>query len=169
LLAWCAASRIRVDGPWAQPSITLVALLAALVLTPATAYLYLAHPDWAWLYLVDASRVPRMFVIPAAAASAGALLGGYYGVGRLLGSGMAPRPLAAVIAAAGLCAAACTVIARGRLLRYGSFRDFHAGHAVPLFTVKLGFVLVALAVGVAVAIAYTAWELLRDGRRASAH
>jgi len=166
VLAWCAAPRIRAEGTWAQPSITLVALLAAIVLCPVTAYLYLAHPDWSWLYLVDARRMPRLFVVPVAAAAAAALVGGYYGAARLLGGGIARRQMLILLGVAGLVVALALLVARARLFHYGSYLDYHAGRAAALFQVKLGFVLVALLVGVTAASLYTAWELLRDARRA---
>lgn len=168
MFACCAAARIRADGPWAQPSVTLVALFAAIVLAPATAYLYLAHADWAWLYLVDSRRVPRMSVVPAVAAGAAALIGGYYGTGRLLAARLPARQVMAVVGGVAALIVALLLVARSRLLHVGSYADFHAGRAESLFAVKLGFVLVALAAGVGAASVYLALEILRDGRRAQA-
>src|SRR5215470_15592182 len=71
--AFCARARIRQAGPWAQPSLALVGTFVAILLAPATVYLYLAHPDWAWLYLVDPEHVPRLVVVPIVAMSAAAL------------------------------------------------------------------------------------------------
>jgi hypothetical protein len=146
----------------------LVALFAAIILTPATAYLYLAHPDWSWLYLVDAARVPRMFVVPAAAASAAALLAGWYGIARFVAGGVPRRQVLGALGAAGAAAVAVALLARGRLLHYGSYRDYHDGRAAALFEVKLGFVLVAVAVGMGAAVGFTAVELMKDARRAQA-
>ena len=168
MFAWCAAARIRADGPWAQPAISLVALFAGIVLAPMTAYGYLAHPDWAWLYLVDPRRVPRLFVIPAVAAAAAALIGGYHGMARLITARVRRRHVLAALVGPGVLAFMLLLIMRGRVLSYGSYEAFHKGRAASLFQVKLGFVLVALVVGLTVAAVYVAWELRRDGRKAPA-
>lgn len=138
------------------------------MLVPATAYLYLAHPDWAWLYLLDGRRVPRLFVLPAVAGAAAALFGGYYATARLIAARVAPRQILGAVGGVGVVALLLVLLARSRLLRYGSTAEFRAGRTVSLFAVKLGFVLVALVVGLAAATAYVAWELWRDGRRAQA-
>jgi hypothetical protein len=166
--AFCAAARIRADGPWAQPPVTIVALFAVIVLAPATAYAVLAHPDWAWLYLFDARRLPRMFVVPAVAAGAAALLGGYYLVARLLAARVATRHLLAGLAGSGAAVVLLAAALGGRLWRYGTYADYHARRASALFDVKLGFVLVALAIGLTAAAVYVAWEIWRDGHKAPA-
>ena len=91
MFAFCASARLRADGPWAQPPVSLVALFAAIMLCPATIYLYLTHADWAWLYLIDPRRVPRLFAIPAAAAGAGAGAGAASGAGAACGAGAAAK------------------------------------------------------------------------------
>jgi hypothetical protein len=141
-----------------------VALFAAIILAPATAYLYLAYPDWSWLYLVDAGHVPRLMVIPVVAAGAGALAAGYYGAARLLRVARR-RTLPALLAGAAGVALLVGLLLRGRLLSAGSYGEFHAGRAVPLADVKLGYALAAVLVGVGAAALVVAWELWRDGRR----
>lgn len=168
MFAFCASARLRADGPWAQPPVSLVALFAAIMLCSATIYLYLTHADWAWLYLIDPRRVPRLFAIPAAAAGAGALFAGYYGMGRLLHARVAQRVVLAILGGGALVCALLAILARGRLLTYGSLDAFRAGTGVSLFAVRLGYVLVALLAGLGAAAAYVAVELLRDGRRATA-
>ena len=37
---------------------------AAVVLAPITLYLYLAHPGWSWMYLVDPATIPGMAIVP---------------------------------------------------------------------------------------------------------
>jgi hypothetical protein len=145
-----------------------VAVHAAIVVAPATAYLYLAHADWAWLYLVDPRRVPRLFVVPAVAAAVAALFGGYYGMGRMIAARVQRR---LVLGALGGGLAVWLVLALllgGRLVRYGSYEAYHRGHTAALFEVKLGFVLVALLAAAGAASAYLAFEIWRDGRRAHA-
>jgi hypothetical protein len=166
--AWCARARIATGGPWSQPSFTLVVLFIVIIAWPTTAYLYLAHPDWSWLYLVDAERVPRLFVVPMVALAAGAVAGGFYGGAVLLRRSRERRALPAALG--GLQGAILLVafLARGRLLSYGSYGDYHGGRALPLFDVKLGYVLIAVVVGTAAAAAFVALELWRDARRATA-
>jgi hypothetical protein len=164
VFAWCARARIAAGGPWSQPSVTLVGLFAAIILTPATAYLYLAYPDWSWLYLVDPDHVPRLTVVPVMAAGAGALAAGWYFAARLLRVARR-RTLPALLAAVAGVALLVGLLLRGRLARYGSYGDFHAGRAVPLAEVKLGYALAAVLVGTGAAAVFVAWELWRDGRR----
>jgi hypothetical protein len=163
--AWCARARLLAGGPWTQPSATVVALFGAIIVCPSTAYLYLVHPDWAWLYLVDPGRVPRLAVVPVVAAGAAALGAGYYGAARLLREADR-RVLPAVLGGLGVLALLAGFLARERLGRYGSYVDWHAGRALPLAEVKLGYVLVAVVVGTGAAAGFVGWELWRDARRA---
>ena len=146
----------------------MVGLFAVIILCPATAYLYLAHPDWSWLYLVDPGRVPRLAVIPVVSAAAAALTGGYYGAARLLREVRDRRVVPALLGGVGVTVALAGFLLRGRLLAYGSYGDYHAGRALPLSEVKLGYVLVALLVGTGAAAAFVGWELWRDARRVTA-
>src|SRR5215470_2384327 len=166
--AFCARARIRQAGPWAQPSLTLVGTFVAILLVPATAYLYLAHPDWAWLYLVDPEHVPRLVVVPIVAMSAAAVGAGYWGAARMLAlvPGGARRALPGALAGVAALVLLLRFLARGRLLHVGTTGDFRGGRALPIFDVKLGYALIAVVVGLASAAAFVAWELARDGRRA---
>ncbi len=140
----------------------------AIILCPSAAYLYLAYPDWSWLYVVDPGRVPRLAVVPVVAARAGALAGGYYGAARILREARDRRTLPAVLGGVAALAVLTGFLVRGRLLRYGSYGDWHAGRSLPLSEVKLGYVLVAVLVGTAAAAGFVALELWRDARRAAA-
>lgn len=164
--AFCARARIRQGGPWAQPSVSLVGTFVAVILAPMTAYLALAHADWWWLYLIDPDRVPRLVVVPMVAAGAAALFTGYWGAARMLA--LVPDRRALPGALGGLAAILLLLgfLARGRLLHDGSYSEFHGGRALPLFDVKLGYALVAVAVGLASAVAFVAFEISRDGRKA---
>ena len=164
--AFCARARIRQAGPWAQPSLALVGTFVAILLAPATAYLYLAHPDWAWLYLVDPGRVPRLVVVPIVAMSAAAVGAGYWGAARMMALVPDRRALPGTLA--GVAALVCLLgfLARERLLHVGTTGDYRDGRALPIFDVKLGYALIAVVVGLASAAAFVAWELARDGRRA---
>lgn len=158
---------MRVDGVWAQPAILFVAVFVALIRAPMALYLHVAHPDWSWLYLLDSRKVPGLLVVSVVAACAGATLGGYYGGVRLVRLGK-ERILLGVVAGLGLAVFLTILLLGGRLARYGSYAQFHAHRTLPLFDVKLGWVLLLLLIGLAVGTVLTSLELLRDGRRAAA-
>ncbi len=158
---------MRVDGPWSQPSISLVLLFGAMILAPCAIYFYLAHSDWSWLYLIDSAKVPRLALITVLAAQAGALVGGYYGAARLVRSGKEPILRVALPAVAALLLLLLLVLRR-RITHYGTYEQFQSGHALPILDVKLGYVLIAVLIGVGAAAAVVAYELYRDGRRAAA-
>ena len=112
--------------------------------------------------------MPRLAVVPVVAAGIAALAAGYYGAARLVREARDRRILPAALAGIGMVTLLLGFLARGRLLRYGSYLDYHAGRALPLSEVKLGYVLVAVLVGTVAAAAFVAWELWRDARRATA-
>jgi hypothetical protein len=163
---YCARERLRSDGLWAQPSLSLVASFLVLVVVPTGAYLYLVHPAWSWLFLLDPGRMSWFMIFTVLAMHAAALLGAYVLAGRLARQGkdvilrwcitIAPAIILVVI-----------LVLRGRVFHYGSYGQFHGGQALPLFSVKLGYVLCAVAVGAFCAAVVVARELLRDGRRAA--
>lgn len=158
---------MRADGPFAAPAFLLVLSFCGVVMVPVVLYLYLAHPAWLWMYWIDPADVPSLAVVPVVAATAGALIGGYYLGARLV---RADRARAARYAAigAGVAAGAVAIAARDRLLHYGSFRDYRDGVALDLMDVKLGYVLVVVALGVGAAAVYVGLELFRDSRRVRA-
>lgn len=132
-----------------------------------TAYLYLVYPDWSWLYLFPADRVPRLAVIPAVAAGFAAMLAGWALVGRFVVARSDPRRILGGLAGGGLVIVIAALLLRPRLGSVGSHIDYHAGRALPLFSVKLGFVLTALAIAAIAAAVFVGTELRRDARKAS--
>jgi len=167
LFGWCARERLKVDGPWAQPAVSLVLLYGGIVVVPASLYFYLVHPAWSWLYLLDGAEVPTRGAFGLAPGRPGIVLAGFYGAGRFGGGGREfhlrlARPASAVILAL------LVLIVRRRLLHVGTFEQFHDGRAQNLMDVKLGYVLVAVLIGAGASATVVATELLRDGRRASA-
>lgn len=164
---WCARERVRADGPWSQPAISLVLLFLGIIVAPGTLYFYFAHPAWSWLYLFDPSRMPRVAVLTMLIASAGAYLGGYYLAGRLVRAGK-ELELRIGLASALAVIALVALLLRRRLLHYGSYAQYKAGQALPIMEVKLGYVLIAVLAGAGTAAAVVALELVRDGRRAVA-
>jgi hypothetical protein len=165
--ARCARDRIKADGPFASPAFFLVATFAAVVLTPITLYLYLAHPGWSWMYLVDPATIPSVAIVPLVVlVHAGMALVGWYVGARLLRAGKGKEKIALYALAAGsLLWLALVALARGRLGRYGTYAEYHDGRALDLMDVKLGYVLVAVAFGAGAAALFVALELGRDSRR----
>jgi hypothetical protein len=164
---WCARERVRADGPWAQPAISLVLVFVAIVVAPCGLYFYLVHPAWSWLYLVDDAKVPGFVAVTVVVAQAGALVLGYYGAAKLVRSGREP------VLRFGLPGVAAflllmMILLRGRIGTYGSYVAFKEGYSRPLMDVKLGYVLIAVVIGAGAAAAVVAYELVRDGRRAAA-
>lgn len=135
-----------------------------LIALPTALYLYLAHPAWSWLYLVDPAQVPGLMIVPVLVAQAGALLGAWLGGAALI---RRQRERALLGALAGLAVAPVVLgaLLSGRLGAYGSYQVFEAGAAVGLLEVKLGYVLIAILLGQGASAAYVAVELSRDSRR----
>ena len=162
--ALSARERIVADGPWGNPAFPLVALFAALLIAPASAYLYLAHPAWSWMYALDPASVPRLAALPVTVAQFVAVVGSYYLGARLLRRGQTKALLYISLASGGILLLAGMLL-RSRLFSYGAYQDYAAGQAQDLMEVKLGYVLVALTLGLSFGAGYVILELLRDSRR----
>lgn len=141
-----------------------MAIFIAVVLTPISLYLYLAHPAWSWMYLVDPEEVPGLAVVPLLVLHGGFVVGGWYLGGRLIRTNREKQARLG-LAGALLVVVLITAIAWGRIGHYGSYGDFHQGRAIDIFDVKLGYVMVGLALGIGAAAGYVALELTRDSRR----
>jgi hypothetical protein len=138
------------------------------VLAPITAYLYLVYPDWSWLYLFPADRVPRLAVIPVVAAGFGAMIGGWMVMARAIVARTDPRRVLAGLAGVAALISLLAFVAGRRIGVVGSHADFVAGRAPNLFEVKLGFVLTALAIAAVTSAFLVGAELRKDARKASA-
>ncbi len=167
VFALCARDRIRVDGPFSTPAFLLVLAFTGIVLLPTTCYLYLVHSAWSWLYLVDPAKVPGLAVVPILVIHGGMLIGGWYLGARLL---RADKPSAVSYLAIGCAVLFVVLVAvfHARVGNYGSYEDFRAGRTFGLLEVKLGYVLLTLFMGIGVAAAFVALELVRDSRRVRA-
>jgi hypothetical protein len=153
--AWCAQGRLRADGIWAQPAITIVGVFTGVIVAPTTLYLNIMFPDWSWLYLVDSDRVPWLAIIPVIAASAGALVASYYACARVIRADRTRYVLGGLVGGLVFLAVVIT-IASGRLFPALSDDKF------------VLIILVTLTIGVLAAAAYVGWELWKDGKRATA-
>ena len=155
---------MRADGPFAAPAFPLVGIFIAVVLTPITLYLYLAHPAWSWMYLVAPRDVPGLAIVPLLVGHGGVVVAGWYIGARAVRVGK--EKVARIgLAAAGVVVLLATLLSWGRLGRYGTHREFHDGIARDLMDVKLGYVLIGLVLGIGAAAGYVALELARDSRR----
>ena len=158
---------MRASGAFASPAFPLVLVFLGLIALPTSLYLYWVHPAWSWLYLLDPARVPPIMVVPVLVAQCVALLGAWR-VGAALIRADRDRALLGTLAGAIVTLAAVGLLLSARLGAYGSFQVFEAGAAVGLLEVKLGYVLMAILLGLGAAGAFVAVELLRDDRRARA-
>jgi len=163
--AGCARLQFR-DGapPWGR-ELAAVLSFAAFGLLPAEAYLCLVHADWTWMYLVEPARLGNGVLALVLSAVVAALLTGW-GVGWQLVRRRKTRALALSLVGAALAAIALGLVGRARIGSYGSFAEYHAGHAQPLFEVKLGWVLLALGGGITAQAIAVGWTLWAHGRRA---
>ncbi len=155
---------MKADGLFAAPAFPLVAIFIAVVVTPIALYLYLAHPAWSWMYLVDPGDVPGLAIVPLLVVHGGFVVLGWYLAGRLIRTGREKQARYGLLGAS-LVVLLATALGWGRIGHYGSYRDFHGGRAIDIFDVKLGYVLVGVALGIGAAAGYVALELVRDSRR----
>ena len=159
-----ARDRIRADGLFGMPAFGFVATFGALIVIPAALYLSWAHADWSWMYVVDASSLSAVLGSGWALAQVGALLAGWALGGRLVRSGNDRGAVIAIAATGAAILASITALA-DRLTLYGTHETFAHDVGLGLMEVKLGYVLVVLALAVAAASAQVCLELARDSRR----
>lgn len=145
----------------------MVLVFAGVILMPFTLYVYVAHPAWAWMYIVDPAKVPGLAVVPLLFFHAGVLVAGWYVGARVIKAGK-PKLVAYMAGGGAFSTLVLTAIAWGRIGQYGSYEQYWDGRAVALMEHKLGFVLVAMALGGAVAAGFVAVELNGDSRRVRA-
>ncbi len=160
----CARDRVLAQGVFAPPASFLLLMYVGMVVAPITLYLYAAHPSWTWMYMLNPAKVPSFSLIPLVALHCTALIVGWYLGGKLV---LAQREkIARNIALAGLVISLVGVVVFwGRLGRVGSFEEFSQGRALALMDVKLGYVLVPLAIASTASAIFVIVELLRDSRR----
>lgn len=156
---------MRVEGPFATPAFPLVAIFIGAVLTPVTLYLYVAHPAWSWMYLFDPDDISGL-TMASLLGHAGMVVGGWYAGARLIRAGKKKEQIALYALAVGAVLAIFSIaLAWGRIGRYGTFSEFSEGRALELMEVKLGYVLIVIVAGVAIAACFVGLELMRDSRR----
>lgn len=164
LFALCAGDRLRIDGPTAVPAALLVLMFLGMIRLPMMMYLYLVHSAWSWHYLFDPAKMSIVALFFVAVLQCGVLAGAWFLCSYFL---QAHKRTAVVImlAASTLALIAMSVALAARLSVYGSYKAYLEGETAGLMEVKLGYVLIALVVGLGAAAAYVSVELVRDSRR----
>ncbi|MCG8422191.1 MAG: hypothetical protein MJE77_30075 [Proteobacteria bacterium] len=163
LFVHCARDRIHVDGTVPMPAFLLVLMFVGAVQLPMAVYLYWVHPAWSWLYLVDPNRVPDLIVAVVILVQCGVLIAAWYVGAHLVQIGR-ERLIPYLIGASTVLLLALVIWFGGRLIRYGTYQDYQGGAASGLLEVKLGYVLIALVLGVGAAAGFVAVELGRNSR-----
>jgi hypothetical protein len=167
--AYLARDRIRADGPFAPPAFLYVALHAGMIVAPIALYFYLVHPEWAWMYLVDPTKLSGLAVLPLVVGHAALVGGGWY-LGAFLIRTDRKKPL--LYAMAGVAAAALILVAITwtRLSHAATYAGWKVGGAarVGLFDVELGYAVVVALIAMIGSAVYVALGLMRDRRRVRA-
>ena len=148
-----------------MPAGLLVLMFAGLIAMPAAFYLYLTHPAWSWLYLLDPAGLSDLLVVPVAIGQASAVLGAW-SLGALLCRRGRMRVLPLAIAAVAVILAGLILGLANRLGVAGSYQAQAAGLAAGLMETRLGYALIALTLGQVLAALFVSVELTRDSRRA---
>lgn len=166
VFAFVARERVRADGPFAPPALSLVALHAALVAL-VTAYFYAVHPAWSWMYAVDPAGVPALAVVPLMTGHV-ALVGAGWLMGRRLLRREPSNALRIALAVLGVGALVVIVLGRGRLAVSAGYHEFAAGGGRGLFDVALGYALIVAFLALGASVTYVIAELRVDRRRVRA-
>lgn len=162
-LAWLARaelSRSEVPLVLARPFLVAVGL-GLVVYAPVTGYFVALHGDWAYLYLVQPSRVPSAVDLVLVLACGAAVPAGF----ALATPWATQRRGGPILQASGAIALAAFVLAgifSRRLAVSASFAQFHGGFGtVPLGHSPLGRGVLSSWLAVAAGYAWTAWVLRR--------
>jgi hypothetical protein len=164
--AWAAGSALARSRP-TRPlgrAVALVLLFALAVFAPACAYFVAFEEDWAWLYLLDARRLPSAIDLALVLADVAAVLGGFFATlsiarqRRLL-------PLLATGAVPAAIAVATILWALPRLSTVATWAQFHGDFGTRAVAgSSLGWALLWMNGLVLAGAAWTARELRRLGR-----
>jgi hypothetical protein len=165
--AACARPELRESAPPWGRELGAVLSFELLARWPVMIYLAAVHPAWSWAYATDPAELPASVTVLVLLADVALLLGGY-GVGWTLLRRRHVRIARIALGALAAATIAVTALLHARLGRYGSFADFHAGHALPIGETKLAWVLAAGLLGQLASAAIVGWTLFAHGRRAIA-
>lgn len=118
------------------------------------------------MYTVNPSDVPGALLPPLLAVHGATLILGWWIGSRVVKAGKATAGLYVSLGGAVALLVAALVL-WGRLGRYGSYEEWSDGRAVGVMDVKLGYVLLVIALGMGAAVVLLVAQLLRDSRRAT--
>jgi hypothetical protein len=164
-----ARDRIRADGPFAPPAFLYVALHAGMAVAPIALYMYLVHPEWAWMYLVNPAKLSGLAVLPAVVGHAALVGGGWY-LGAFLIRTDRKKPLLNTLAGTAVVTLVFLALTWNRLTHAATYAGWKLGGParVGLFDVELGFAVIVALAALLGSIVYVALALLRDRRRVRA-
>ena len=160
----CANDRIRVDGPFPMPPFLLVLMFVGAIQLPIAVYLYWVHPAWSLLYIIDPRRMPDLGLVALILVQCAALPAAWYLGAYLLQAGK-QQIIVYVTAGTGVLFVLMGILCAGRLGQYGTYQEFARGTTSALFDVKLGYILIALTLGIGTAASFVGVELMRNARR----
>lgn len=150
-----------------MPAFGFVAAFALVLLAPSALYLSWVHPGWSWMYFFDPSSMVAALGGAWAVFLSTALFLGWVIGGKCVQTskpGWAAFPLALGFGGIGVCFA----LLHGRFGVYASYAAYAQGGGIGLMEVKLGYVLVVLALALGATSAHVALALARDARRVRA-
>jgi hypothetical protein len=165
-LGFAACARQQFNGgaaPWGR-ELAAVLVFEGIILWPVALYYYLVYPDWSWMYFVDPRRLKSGVSILVLLAYLATLLGGYLGGWALVRARRLPALLGAMAGLA-LFLGGFVIACRHRLFSWGSFTQFHSGHARSAADGKLGWALVVTALGVATSVVVVGLALWEQGKQ----
>lgn len=164
--AWLARDRIRADGPFAPPAFLYVVLHAGMIVAPIALYMYLVHPEWAWMYLVDPAKLSGLAVLPLVVGHAALVGGGWY-AGAFMIRTERKKPLLYVVGGVAVLALIMVAVTWARLSHAATYAGFKMGPQgrVGLFSVELGYAVMVALLAITGSAVYTALGLVRDRRR----
>ena len=118
------------------------------------------------MYAVRPSSVPSLMFLPLLVAHGGALVAGWL-IGARLVAYRRARTATYILAVGVVVLAIATGVLWGRIGTYGTLAEFQSGRALGLMEVKLGYVLITMALGLVASATLVGLQLARDSRRAT--
>lgn len=128
-LAWASRETLPQEGEARSRWLVPVGGLALFVHAPVLSYFAVAYGDWAWLYLVPASRVPSAVDLVLVLAGAVAVPGGFV-LARRAAAARRPERFAALAIAPSLSLVGLVAATARRLAAAATYAQFHGDFGV---------------------------------------